>query len=837
MGKNKRKAFGAKSKDGQKKQNPFDLKFTTQKRQIIEAKSASGAPLISKKRAFEQRKKTLGTELRNLGKKNLIKDRRLGQHNANLTVAEKAEKRFVAQRKHIFAKSNKYLLNDKPEDDLQHLSKKLTETEKFQRQMVEKDGEDEIDEKLFTAAHFGGGNIVNTRRDREGKKLSRKEMLEQIIQQSKEAKAIKTKERELQFETYQKLDEQFDEIRKSGELEFGRVKEAEDDDYMQLYLQLQNDPKRAVALDPKKDPEKAAEYEAKRIEKAENERMNRMTIEDDNYIPHESVDDDRKREKKDKKKVAFELVYDKDGKLIVEDEKEELKPEKKRMKSADEEEMGYTFDSDDEYDRLIEGDEGTEDEEEDLEGEDDDEEEGEDADSVLDEEEGEMEVDDDEEEEEEAEEETRKGKLKVPASEEQVEQRLDEIPLDEWVQHFNQIIKENNAKKSDLNKTKLAKICGWMIEVFIKRSEGSTKPNETSKALAEIICNLAKNSPKECAERCKDIISDLYSTLKLDKKSNQHHFFVLAFLRLIRTLFTVSDRVHSVCLPSIVIATDVITKTRIYEPLDCAKVLLFCDELATWFEESKRYCPEVLNFLQGTLIMAAKSSAAFPSGGFPISEPYRFMLHISAKSRLKSIPPMSVNAIFSAADSKELNQSRTLDFQAIRLTVRLVKFFSELYQEHTETYSVIFRPILDLLKQLPVKNYPEVLANEVKETIEVVETNVTKFSQVRQLTHNVSKKIKMIDMFEPRIEQHFNFKHPTHKRNDPKAAEKRLTKKVRKETRSAIKDLRMDAKFLATEQHRELKAVSEERKEKTKRILASLQTQESEYQKRKKTKF
>ncbi|CAD5227377.1 unnamed protein product [Bursaphelenchus xylophilus] len=834
MGKNKRKAFGAKNKDGQKKTNPFDLKFTIQKRQIIgTAKSATGAPLVTKKKAFEQRKKTLGGELRNLGKKNQIKDRRIGQRNANLTVAEKAEKRFVAQRKQLFAKSNKYLLSDNKEDDLQHLSKKLTETEKFQRQGLNKE-DDEIDDRLFTAAHFGGGNIVNTKRDKEGKKLTRKEMLEQIIQQSKEAKAIKSKERELQFETWKKLDEQFKEVRESGELQFGRVQEADDDDYMELYLKLQNDPKRAVALDPKKDPKLSAEYEAKRIEKAENERLNRMNEMDDNYIPHESVDDERKKAKK-QKKVQFELIYDKDGKLKVDQENETLKPEKRVVKSADDDEMGYEFDSDNEYDQLIEGedvdDEDLEDEEEEEEDE-----EGEDADSILDEEEAdsEMEEEADEEVEEDAE---RKGKVKVPASEEQLEQVFDELPVTEWVSHFNQIIKENNPKKSDLNKAKLGKLCGWTIELFIKKSEQATKANETSKALTEIICNLAKNSPKECAERCRDIVGDLYSTLKAEKRSGQHHFFVLAFIRLIRTLFTVSDRVHSVCLPTMVIASDVVSKTRIYEPLDCAKVLLFVDELATWFEESKRYCPEVLNFLLGTLILASKSPAQFPNGGFPISEPYRSMLHINSKSKLKTIPPISINAVFSAADSAELNQStRTLDLQTVRLAVRLTKFFAELYSGLTDVYAVLFRPFLKLVKELPVQNYPKVLTDEVKELEEILNCNVDKFSEVRQLTHAVSKKIKMIDMLEPRIEEHFNAKHPTHKRSDPKATEKRLTKKVKKETRSAIKDLRMDAKYLAGEQQRQLKEVSEERKEKTKRILASLQGQESEYQKRKKTK-
>lgn len=55
----------------------------------------------------------------------------------------------------------------------------------------------------------------------------------------------------------------------------------------------------------------------------------------------------------------------------------------------------------------------------------------------------------------------------------------------------------------------------------------------------------------------------------------------------------------------------------------------------------------------------------------------------------------------------------------------------------------------------------------------------------------------MIDMLEPRVEQHFNAKHPTHKRDDPNANIKRLQKRVKKEVRGTVKELRQDARFIA----------------------------------------
>lgn len=70
-----------------------------------------------RKSAQDNRKNTIGKELKLLNKQNKIRDQRLGQHNSKLTNAQKAELRFVAQRKKLSgSKKNKFLLNDENGD-------------------------------------------------------------------------------------------------------------------------------------------------------------------------------------------------------------------------------------------------------------------------------------------------------------------------------------------------------------------------------------------------------------------------------------------------------------------------------------------------------------------------------------------------------------------------------------------------------------------------------------------------------------------------------------------------------------------------------------------------
>jgi len=90
-------------------------------------------------------------------------------------------------------------------------------------------------------------------------------------------------------------------------------------------------------------------------------------------------------------------------------------------------------------------------------------------------------------------------------------------------------------------------------------------------------------------------------------------------------------------------------------------------------------------------------------------------------------------------------------------------------------------------------------------------------------------------LLEPRFEDNFN---PESRgtRGDARNVQ-RLRRNLRKETRGAMKKLRTDAVFLAQSQFTRDAGVRRDRIRKTKRILGSLQMQESDYKKRKQKKF
>ncbi|VDL68274.1 unnamed protein product [Nippostrongylus brasiliensis] len=80
------------------KVNPFELKFNRLKHNVLGKKKNVGGvghPGQSRKRAHEQREKTLGVEYERVGKVNKIVDRRIGEKNKSITSEEKASMRWV----------------------------------------------------------------------------------------------------------------------------------------------------------------------------------------------------------------------------------------------------------------------------------------------------------------------------------------------------------------------------------------------------------------------------------------------------------------------------------------------------------------------------------------------------------------------------------------------------------------------------------------------------------------------------------------------------------------------------------------------------------------------
>ncbi|CAG4973387.1 unnamed protein product [Colias eurytheme] len=316
-----------------KKLNPFEVHINREKIKVLGKKSKHdrGLPGVSRAKAIQKRKETLGTEMKLINKTNTFIDRRIGEKSINLSAEDRMIARFAAERAKQHTKKSIYNLAD--DEVLTHRGQTLEQIEKFDDpRSDEEDDEDKpfggLDNDFVSEGHFGGG-ILSKTESRDGAK-SHKDLIEQLIAESKKRKAEKQKEKEQTLDLTEKLDSEwkdlqpvvFKKIKEDSLIDKLLSKADAGQDYDKMMRELKFD-RRGTPSDALKSTEKQKEEERKKLEELEKQRQARMLPEDEAQqkrmqptVKHRSADDlDDNFELDDEKEIM--LAYDKDGKPLV----------------------------------------------------------------------------------------------------------------------------------------------------------------------------------------------------------------------------------------------------------------------------------------------------------------------------------------------------------------------------------------------------------------------------------------------------------------------------------------------------------------------------------------
>lgn len=279
--------------------NPFEVQINKDKQNVLGKKSKAdkGLPGVSRSKAIKKRKGTLLQEYKLKNKDNLFLDKRIGEKNGAMNEEDKALARFAAERMRAHKKKNIYSLND--EEVLTHKGQTLEEIEKFDDPISDDDYSDgdenktgKLDDKFVGDAHFGGGVLS---RSEPGK--SRKDLIDELIAESKKRKAEKQKIREETIDLTAKLDSEWRDllpiISASNKATEGTRVNAKADDYDIAVRELKFEAK-GTPLDKLKSEEELAKEEKEKLETLEADRLARMKgllNGTSNEIKHKSADD------------------------------------------------------------------------------------------------------------------------------------------------------------------------------------------------------------------------------------------------------------------------------------------------------------------------------------------------------------------------------------------------------------------------------------------------------------------------------------------------------------------------------------------------------------------
>ncbi|CAM4663803.1 unnamed protein product [Leuciscus chuanchicus] len=824
--------------------NPFEVKINRKKFDVLGRKSKHdvGLPGVSRSRANQKRKETLLKEFRLKGKNNKFVDRRFGEYDSKITPEEKILQRFTLERQRTHDRKDMFNLNE--EEELTHYGQSLAEMEKM-TDVIDSDSDSEEKGLLsaeLTASHFGGGGGLLRMKsageeDEQHKHKSRQELIEELIIKSKQEKRERQTQKEEAQVLTEKLDQEWRSIQNllAHKTPKAERKEEADKPRMEEYDVMVRElgfEMKAQPSEKLKSSEELAREERLRLQTLEADRLKRMmgdaegeSAQTHTHFSADDINDGFILDGDERKTLAY-----KDGKWNIEEEEDEEGGEEEHETGADDEDEGE--EGEEEEDDGVD-DEGEEDDDGDLQSDE------EEEDQAAEEEEVREEAPVRDEEQRRAVQEAARAELPytftAPESYRDLQSLLQGHSSEQQRLILDRTITCHHPSLASGNKAKLQRLFGFLLEYVGELASQNPPDLRTVNLLIPQICSLCQLFPEAACKTVQMLLSDsahsMEETLEVKGRAPMPDLDMLVLLKITALLFPTSDFRHPVTTPAFLYISQALSKCVVVSLEDACKGLILCCLALEFVSLSKRFFPELMNFLLGLLHLTVPDKS---NTGYVVLSPFRqqgkncdlLVLTDPSASQSWNRKPVSLHSAVRCPAEREHCRLSLVDS-----CLDLVKRCTSLYKD-LPSYSHIFQPIRTLLlNHLPVALYPSCTQDLHREILDAIPE---KPSQHAPLVFKKKKPIPL-KLFTPKIVEILDYGKKRGNTKEEKERE-RLKHKHKREFKGALREIRKDTRFLAREKLNDIMSRDSERKRKVKELFGSLANQEGEWKALKRNK-
>lgn len=217
-----------------------------------------------------------------------------------------------------------------------------------------------------------------------------------------------------------------------------------------------------------------------------------------------------------------------------------------------------------------------------------------------------------------------------------------------------------HPKLSSENKAKLGNFAVALVDHISYLANQKAQPSfATLETITRHIHSLANSYPVEIANAFRRHLKDLDSSRAMSPTPGD-----LVILTAIGTIFPTSDHFHQVVTPAILCMGRYLGLKIPQNLSDYATGAYLCTLCLQYQKLSKRYVPEVMNFIENTLCCLAPTKIATTPGNFPLHEP-------KTSLRIESKPESSRRLGLYDCVEKELSDTESESLKAALLDTNL----------------------------------------------------------------------------------------------------------------------------------------------------------------------
>ena len=778
-----------------------------------------------------QRKETLLQEYKLRNKNNLFLDKRIGEKDANLSAEDRMIARFTAERIKGAGKSSIFNLGE--DINLTHGGANISEIDKFDRQNSDEDEDMDtlLDKEFVDEAHFGGFMTKSDEDFKAGKGNSRKDIIENLIRESKKKKAEKKRADEEAEEKALELDNEWKNMLKDigGRKMWnsvGAAKEVNNDDadvssydpYDMLVKSLGYEKKEARPSERLKTDEEKLKDEKKRLQELEEDRLRRMRGEKE-PDPRQNFSVEDMGEDGSSKPVKLNRK-----------ERRQLEKAEKRRDTKEENED----ESDDEGSEEESGDDEAGEEEEDSEAEDGNEEEEDDY----------SDLNESDAEEEDQSEQTNEKDLYDQEVVEMMDKASKELPyaikVHDSYESFSSLVWDRSPSELQtifdrilatnhptLTEDKLVLVPHY--QHVLQQLQDLCQTSSLSPDLITVcVTHLTKLTGlfQQAAANCLlQVCQDKHKDFCSAARPRYPGLDTLVFCHLLHLVLPTSDYRHPVTTPAVTFLTQILSSARPTDRASFASCISLAAIVLEYVSVSKRLVPELVNTLLGLIYVCSENNKSRPP------PPCKGGVYLRLTKNCQTLQPGTVrlSEVNSVKEIDDEFRVRSL-FSTLTVIIKILKLYREL-----PSAAELFQPFSEVLTNIKAEYYP----TKIREMLTQVGQTITSLSRKRTPVVRPAKKVPMLRMMEPKIEESFD---PMVKKRVGKKdllEEQKMRHKLKQEKKGARKEIRQDTAFLASQKMREQRQKDVDRQSKTKALFSNLASQEGDYKKllKKKKKF
>ena len=369
------------------------------------------------------------------------------------------------------------------------------------------------------------------------------------------------------------------------------------------------------------------------------------------------------------------------------------------------------------------------------------------------------------------------------------------------------------------NKTKMGKFAVSLVDhISYLANQSQRPPFSILESLIRHIHSMAKIYPVEIANAFRRHLEEMHKSRALSLTAGD-----LMLLSAIGTIFPTSDHFHQVVTPAILTMSRYLGLKIPQSLSDYATGAYLCTLCLQYQKLSKRYVPEVVNFIENTLCVLAPTKMSNLPGNFPSHEPKN-----SVRIESASESPRRLAFYDCVPEDKTSDEEESLKLALLDTNLKLLDGAADTWTGKA-AFPEVFTPALQVIQHLSNKKNCSHLPSDTRISITKLSQKLTRMLKLTTLSRRPLElhhhRPLAIKTSIPKFEDSYNpDKHydPDRERNESA----KLRKEYKREKKGAIRELRKDANIIARESLREKKERDAAYEKKFKRLVAEIQGEE-----------